>query len=341
MAFGSATLSPSAGTLRSGLRLVKETGVAPISRREFFERTAATATVAGVLASTFGTTLRANPFGWPIGSQTYPHQSYVRDGKFADLCKMMSDIGVTRLELCSPFGFDGFRPLTDAKETNKIMADHGIKSESGHFDLVSEMMKDQQKSIDWAEEIGMTQMVCASLGSNPANGGNYPTLDQVKKAADEYNQIGAVAAKRGVQQTLQNGPFELSIIDGLRTYDRLFDLLDPALVKMQFQASSATVNLGVVGAEYFEKHPGRFISMHVLDVDAAQDIRGGRAGAPGSAAGGRGRGPQRPQVAAGKGSVDWVRTFSAAKRAGVRNYFVDQNWTLTQESVAYLKTLTV
>jgi hypothetical protein len=43
----------------------------------------------------------------------------------------------------------------------------------------------------------------------------------------------------------------------------------------------------------------------------------------------------------GHGSIDWAKTFNAAKTGGVANYFVEQNWDLTQQSVAYLKTLTV
>ena len=53
------------------------------------------------------------------------------------------------------------------------------------------------------------------------------------------------------------------------------------------------------------------------------------------------RAPRYPQVALGKGSIDWVRTFTAARTCGVRNYFVEQTWELTQQSVAYLKNLNV
>ena len=60
----------------------------------------------------------------------------------------------------------------------------------------------------------------------------------MKKAADEYNKIAAVAAKAGIQQGLHNEGFELSMVDGKRTYDLLFDLLDPKLVKFQFQMST-------------------------------------------------------------------------------------------------------
>ena len=128
---------------------------------------------------------------------------------------------------------------------------------------MGELRKSQEKSIEWAKEIGITQMITASLGDG--NGGNNPTLDQVKKAADEYNKIAAVAAKAGMQQGLHNEGFELSMVDGKRTYDLLFDLLDPKLVKFQFQMS--TITAGFVAAEYFLKYPGRFFSMHLQDVD--------------------------------------------------------------------------
>ena len=87
----------------------------------------------------------------------------------------------------------------------------------------------------------------------------------MKKAADEYNKIAAVAAKAGIQQGLHNEGFELAMVDGKRVYDMLFDLLDPKLVKFQFQMS--TITSGLVAADYFNNHPGRFISMHVQDVD--------------------------------------------------------------------------
>jgi sugar phosphate isomerase/epimerase len=200
-----------------------------------------------------------------------------------------------------------------------------------------ELRQTQDKSIAWAKEIGITQMITASLGDG--NGGNNPTADQVKKAAEEYNKIGEVAAKAGIQQGLHNEGFELSMIDGVRTYDKLFELLDPKLVKFQFQMS--TINSGLVGADYFDKHPGRFISMHVQDVDMNAPVPPPPPPDPNAPAG-RGRGGRgRGQKAVGQGTIDWVKTFTAAKKAGVKNYFVEQNMDLTKESVAYLKTLKV
>jgi sugar phosphate isomerase/epimerase len=46
-------------------------------------------------------------------------------------------------------------------------------------------------------------------------------------------------------------------------------------------------------------------------------------------------------VPVGKGSIDWKKVFAAARTAGVKNYFVEQNMDVPKESVAFLKTLTV
>lgn len=298
-----------------------------ISRRTFVEKSVAVCGVAGFMSRQVAE-LGANPLGLPIGIQVYPLRPMLKD--LPAFVKMAAGIGVARLELCSPLGYgEEFASLSNGKEVKKILSDHGMKAESSHFSM-KELRNSQDKSIAWAQEVGITQMVTATLGEG--NGRDNPTLDQVRKAADEYNKIAAVAARAGMQQGLHNEGFELSMVDGKRTYDLLFDLLDPKLVKFQFQMS--TITAGLVGAEYFLKYPGRFNSMHLQDVDMNAPLPQ----APADAQAGR-RPARRPQVALGKGTIDWVKTFAAAKTAGVKNYFVEQNWELTQQSVAYLKTL--
>jgi sugar phosphate isomerase/epimerase len=303
--------------------------VAAISRREFIGRAAVLSGVGGIMLAN-SAELSANPLGLPIGCQVWPLRSMLKE--FAPFVKSMAQIGVTRLELCSPIGYgEEFASLANAKEVRQVLTDHGLKAESSHFTM-GELRKSQEPSIAWAKEIGITQMVTPTLGEG--NGGNHPTLDQVKKAADEYNQIAAVAARAGMQQGLHNEGFELSMVDGKRTYDLLLDLLDPSLVKFQFQMSSITA--GFVAADYFLKYPGRFISIHLQDIDMNAPAPPPPKDAPAGRRNGR-----RPQVAMGEGSIDWVKTFKAARVGGVKNYFVEQNWELTRKSVAYLKTLRV
>ena len=256
--------------------------------------------------------LHANPLNLPIGSQTWPHRQIIKDGNFAGLLQTLKDMGIGAIELCSPYGYADFAGLSDAKQVKAIIADHGLTCESSHFGL-RELRENQQRSIDWAHGVGITQMYVASLGG-PAS----PTMEDVKRAADEYNRIAAVAAKAGIQQGLHNEDFEMTTVDGRRTYDVLLELLDPQLVKYQFQMS--TISHGFVAADYFTRYPGRFISMHIQDVDRAS------AGAT-----------SPKQVAVGQGMIDWNATFRAAPTGGVRSYYVEQSMELTKASVAALK----
>jgi len=290
-----------------------------LSRRQFLKKSTVNAGGAGLL-SVAARKLQGNPLGLPIGSQTYPHRLRIKSGDFAGLCKDMAALGIGSVELCSP-GYAEFASLVDGKQTRHIVEDHGLKCPSAHFDL-SELRNKQEQSIVWAHDLGMTQMGTASLDGQVQNG--VTTMDVVKKAAEEYNKIGEAAAKAGIQQFLHDERFEMSKVDGRLTYEVLLELLDPKYVKMQFQMSA----MRAVGdpVMYFTKYPGRFVSMHLQGVylNAPEPSRGAR----GSAG-----------VAVGKDSLDWSKIFAAAKTGGVKNYFVEQNWDLTVQSVAYLKAL--
>lgn len=305
-----------------------------VSRRGFLRKSATDAVAAGLLSAA-ARELHAGPLGIPIGSQTYPHRQRIKDGDFAGLCKDMADLGVGSLELCSP-GYGEFASLSDGKQTRKVLEDHGLKCPSAHFEM-RELRTRQPEMIAWAKDIGMTQMGTATLSGQMQNG--VTTMDAVKRAADEYNKIGAEAAKAGLQQFLHDEGFELSKVEDRLTYEVLLELLDPKLVKMQFQMSAMrTVGDPVM---YFTKYPGRFTSMHLQGVDLNAPLPAARGG-QGAPAGQGGRGGGRPPgLAVGKDSLDWAKIFAAAKAGGLKNYFVEQNWDLTVQSVTYLKTLTV
>ena len=160
--------------------------------------------------------------------------------------------------------------------------------------------------------MGLTQMLVPSL-----EGPRHPTMDDVKRAADEYNRMGEQAAKAGIQQGLHNEDFELTKVNGQRTYDLLFNLLDPNLVKFQFQVS--TISEGYDAAEYFTKYPGRFISMHVQGWSAKT----------------------RKIMPVGQDTLNWKKIFSAAKTGGIKNYFVEMDLEMMRASVPYLRHLEV
>jgi len=284
-----------------------------MTRRGFLKTTAKHAAVAGLL-SAGALELRANPLGLPIGCQTWPVREMI--GKdFPGTLKTLAAAGFQSIELCSPagymeYGFGNLSKYTGA-ELRKIISDAGLTCISSHFGM-DELRKDQARSIAWAKEIGLTQMLVATL-SGPKN----PTLDDVKRAAAEYNKMGELAAKSGIQQGLHNEDFECSMVNGKRTYDVLLELLDPTLVKFQFQVS--TIGQGFDAAEYLSKYPGRFISMHVQGWSAQT----------------------KKIMPVGQDTLDWKKIFTAAKTGGVKNYFVEMNLDFMKASVPYLRALQV
>ena len=291
-----------------------EEQMSTMTRRGFLKTTGKHAALAGLLSAgaSGALELRANPLGLPIGCQTWPVKEMIAQD-FPGTVKQLAAAGFQSIELCSPagyaeYGFGGLAKYAPA-ELKKILGDAGVTCISSHFGL-DELRKDQPGRIAWAKEIGLTQMLVATL-SGPKN----PTLDDVKRAAEEYNKMGELAARSGIQQGLHNEAFECSMVNGKRTYDVLLELLDPALVKFQFQVS--TIGQGFDAAEYFMKYPGRFISMHVQGWSAET----------------------KKIMPVGQDTLDWKKIFTAAKTGGVKNYFVEMNLEFMKASVPFLRTL--
>jgi len=284
-----------------------------MTRREFVKSAAMHAAAAGFVAGG-GVELRANPLGLPIGCQTWPVRDEIAKD-FPGTIKQLAGAGFQTVELCSPVGYadSGFAGLAKYKgaELRKILNDAGVSCMSSHFGI-DELRKNQDDRIAWAKDVGITQMIVPSL-SGPKN----PTMDDVKRAADEYNKMAEKSAKAGIQQGLHNEDFELSVVDGQRAYDLLLGLLDPKLVKFQFQIS--TISEGYDAAEYFTKYPGRFMSMHVQGWSAKE----------------------KKIMPVGQDTLDWKKIFTAAKTGGVKNYFVEMKLDMMRASVPYLQKLQV
>ena len=284
-----------------------------ITRREFCKTATASAAAAGLISSGV-LKVKANPLGFPIGCQTWPVREMVAQD-FPGTLKQLADAGFQSIELCSPVGYSdsGFAGLAKYKgsELKKIITDAGLTCVSSHFGI-DELRKNQEDRIAWASEVGLTQMLVPSL-----DGPKNPTMDDVKRAADEYNRMGEKAAKAGIQQGLHNETFETSSVEGKRTYDVLFELLDPKLVKFQFQVS--TIAEGFDAAEYFNRYRGRFVSMHVQGWSAQT----------------------KKIMPVGQDSLDWKKIFTAAKTGGIKNYFVEMKLEMMKQSVPYLHNLEV
>jgi sugar phosphate isomerase/epimerase len=258
--------------------------------------------------------LKADPLGLPIGCQTWPVQKLIAQD-FPGTIKQLADAGFQTIELCSPVGYAeyGFGGLAKYKgaELRKILGDHGVKCESSHFGI-KELRENLAGRIAWAKDVGLTQMLVPSL-----EGPRHPTMDDVKRAVDEYSKMAEQEAKANITCGLHNENFEVSMVNGRRVYDIMLELFDPKLVKFQFQVSE--IQHGYDAAEYFTKYPGRFISMHVQGWDAKN----------------------HKEAPVGEDSLDWKKIFTAAKTGGIKNYFVEMDLPLMKASVPYLRKLQV
>jgi sugar phosphate isomerase/epimerase len=277
-----------------------------ISRRELFKHAGT-----GVAAVTALKDATASPLGLPIGTQVYPVRNSLGkdfDGTLRDLASM----GYRTIEMCSPQGYGGsaFTPLASmtGSEMRKRIQAAGLTCESSHYTF-RELKENLPERIAYAKELGLKQMILASFSIRDGS------LSDWARAAGELNKIAEETRKAGIQAGFHNHDGEFKQIDGVLIYDKLMSELDPKLVKMQYQV--AVGRLGFDAPVIFEKYSGRFLSLHLQDWS------------PGD----------KKMTPIGQGAVDWKKLFPAAKKAGVKNYFVEVEPDLMKESYTYLQGL--
>jgi sugar phosphate isomerase/epimerase len=266
--------------------------------------------------------LSANPLGLPIGCQTYPVRKSISTD-FAGAMKGLRAAGFTQIELCSPYGYDDFSSLQKYKpqELRRMLSDWGLGCISAHW-APNELCQKADESIAYAKEFGMTQMAIAALG--PFSPKATQTVDDVKRYVEPFNAFAGKARAAGIVALLHNEGFVSAHIDGKPVYDMMIAELNPATTKLQFQVSAKQEGYDPV--TYFKKYPGRYLSMHCQDWVKDSSTKSGFR-----------------QVPLGKGVVDWKAVFTAAKTAGVKNYFVEleEDPALMPLSVPYLRSLNV
>jgi len=256
---------------------------------------------------------RANPLGLPVGVQTYVARDTIGQD-FAGTLRGLAEMGFQSIEMCSPPGYGkSWEPLTQltAAQMREAIRAAGLSCESCHYPFV-ELQEHLDERIAFAKELGLTQMVISGFWLK-----KDAAMDDWRKAADACNRLGERTHKAGLQLAFHNHHMEFEKIDGVLIYDELMNRLDPELVKMQFQV--AVISIGYKAVTYFEKYPGRFVSLHLADYSAEL----------------------KKAVPVGQGSVDWKELFAGAKAAGVKNYFVEMGLDLLKPSSAYLHGLTV
>jgi sugar phosphate isomerase/epimerase len=278
-----------------------------ISRRNFLQIGAI-----GAIGVAGAGNLSANPLGLPIGCQTWPvRQTIGKD--LGGTLQELAGMGFERIEMCSPAGYAqmGFGPLAEMKpaELREKIRAAGLGCESCHFGF-TELRDHLDERLVFAKELGLKQMIIATFWLPKG-----AKMADWMHAVDQANKLGERTQKAGIQLGFHNHDFEFHKIDGELIYDKLMGEFDPKFVKMQFQVS--VISLGYQAADYFEKYPGRFLSIHLQDWSPTE----------------------KKEVALGQGVVDWTRLWAAARKSGARNYFVETEREDLKTSAQFLKGL--
>jgi sugar phosphate isomerase/epimerase len=283
-----------------------------ISRRQFLARGATGVVAAGCL-SAGARRASADPLGLPIGLQLYTVREQV--GKdFDGTLRQVAAIGYQEVELYSFFD-------RKASEIRHSLDAAGLRCQSAHYPAAS-LKADLGPKIDYAKELGLKFIVCPFPGApdpDPAKprpkGSSFPgsmTLDDWKWNADLFNKVGEQVKKAGLQFAYHNHHLEFKSYDGTTAFDVLLGQTDPENVKFELDCGWVKV-AGDDPASFIAKHSNRIVLLHVKDV---------KPGFPPSTS----FGPV-PFTEVGHGSVDWTKVFEAAKQAGVKRYYVEQDTT--------------
>jgi sugar phosphate isomerase/epimerase len=233
-----------------------------------------------------------------------------------DLAGTLADLragGMETIEMCSPHSYSEFAPLAkmSGAELKSAIETAGLRCESCHYGW-RELRENLEERIAYGKAMGLKQMVLSTFGL-PAKA----TLADWSGAAEQMNGVAEKIRKAGMAAGYHNHTNEFHELEGTLIYDELMKRFDAKLVGMQFQ--TGVISLGYQAATYFEKYPGRFLSIHAADWSPTE----------------------KKQVALGQGELDWKRLFTAARQAGVKNCFLEMTPELMKTSVPYLRELTV
>jgi sugar phosphate isomerase/epimerase len=295
------------------------------SRRNFLKATTMAAAGTPFLLNT--ESMNGNPLNLPIGLQLYTVGAEMDSDPIGTL-KQVAAAGYRNVEL-SPLS------KTPPKDLKKALDDFGLKSSSGHH-ILPDLITNLQQKIDLAKQFGQEYMVVtvpwvadpSRFKVDPASGqmGLFLaiiqglTLDDWKWNAEQFNKIGEQTKKAGLHLGYHNHNFEWKQYGSTTGYDEFLRLTDPELVKLELDCGWATV-AGQDPVAYLTKYPERYRLLHI------KDFRKGFT--PRTALMEKDSGAPVP-TELGRGAIDYRRIFTAAKKAQISGFFVEQEPPFTE-----------
>lgn len=276
------------------------------SRRQFLIHAAG----AGAALATAGLSRHvwANPMSKPIGIQLWTVNDTLKHDPAGTLNKL-GKIGFKEVEAA---GLVGLEP----KQFRRLLDDAGLRCPSAHLQFD---MDNLGKAFDEAHALGATYAAASSLiepvgkaMSTKLEWKSAMSREEAKRTVDVANRIGEAAKRAGLQFVLHNHDREfVDLGNGEVGYDIVWHDTDPKLVQFEIDCGWM-VFAGRNPVDYFKKYPGRIPLIHVKDFQPKKN----KNGAPMS--------EEMLGSELGRGTVDYKPIFAAAKAAGLKHYFAEQ-----------------
>ena len=254
-------------------------------------------------------------FKGPVGLQLYS----LRDQFGKDVSGTLDEVksfGIKYAELAGTYG------MSPEKFTEELKA-RGIKPISAHF--AYERYRDDPEGVaKEAKALGLSYAGCAWIPHT----GDFDEKT-CREAISIFNKAGEVMAKNGLKFFYHVHGFEFQPFGQGTLLDLLFQETNPKYVNYQMDIFWI-VFPGQDPVKLLEKYPKRWQLMHLKDM---------RKGTPtGALTGGT---DVKNDAALGQGLMDLPSILKAAKKAGVKWYFIEDEspWSEKQipESLRYLE----
>jgi sugar phosphate isomerase/epimerase len=231
--------------------------------------------------------------------------------------KRVRGLGFTEVELAGYYG------LT-AKQFRAELNQAGLRAISMHIEY--EAARDRLDEVVREAKLLGVQSVGVPWIKSPF------TRADCLAAIEVFNQAGKKLAANGLKFFYHLHGYEFVPDEGGQ--GTLFDLLmtktDPRFVSLQLDTFHV-VYPGQDPVKLLQQYPGRFSSLHLKDI--RKDVVGDHSGDFKEADG-------RPL---GQGKIDWRAVLSAARKAGVKSYIIEDEtsavWQGVAASLKYLETV--
>jgi sugar phosphate isomerase/epimerase len=279
-----------------------------ISRRTFLKSGAAAVGAWGLSQHK----LMADPLGLPVGLQLYSVRKLLPND-YAGTLKQLAAIGYREVEAAGFFGHS-------AEDVKAAMSSAGLRCVSAHYPM-TELAKDVDGTLSYAAALGLAYVICSSpsvadpakLASYPGGAGKYfnggMTANDWRWNAEKFNEFGKKFKAEGIQFGYHNHTTEFHDLGGgLVGFDVLLKDTDPTYVTLEMDCGWISA-AGRNPVTYLTQYPKRISLLHIKDLKPA---------VPGKLPG------ERISTILGKGTIDYEPIFAAAKKAGIKHYFVEQ-----------------